>query len=83
MPIKGHAAVVVTSTIGGAGRPLHHKSDLALTNVGEFRMMFNTILNYQNLETGKSNTPTKPTRDSKDTKDKDTKEETPDPAPAY
>ena len=80
--IKGRAAVVATPV--GQGEVILFVTNpiWRWQNVGEFRMMFNTILNYKNLETGKSNTPAKPTRDSKDSKDKDTKEETPDPSPA-
>jgi hypothetical protein len=83
--IRGRAAIVATPV--GKGEVILFVTNpiWRWQNVGEFRMMFNTILNYKNLETGKSNTPAKPGRDikdSKDTKDKDTKEETPDPSPA-
>ena len=79
--IKGRAAVVATPV--GKGEVILFVTNpiWRWQNVGEFRMMFNTILNYKNLELGKTTTPTKP-RDSKDAKDKDTKEETPNPSPA-
>ena len=75
--INGRAAVVATPV--GKGQVVMFATNpiWRWQNIGEFRMLFNTILNYKNLEQGKSNTPAKPTRDSKDTK-----EETPDPAPA-
>ncbi len=81
--IRGRAAIVATPV--GKGEVILFVTNpiWRWQNVGEFRMMFNTILNYKNLETGKTTTPARPTRDSKDSKDKDTKEETPDPPPAY
>ena len=77
--IRGRAAIVATPV--GKGEVILFVTNpiWRWQNVGEFRMMFNTILNYKNMELGKSNTPAKP-RDSKDSKD--TKEETPEPAPA-
>ena len=53
-------------------------------NVGEFRMMFNTILNYKNLELGKTHHPHQTRkRHQRLQRTKDTEEETPDPSPAY
>ena len=81
--IRGRAAIVATPV--GKGEVILFVTNpiWRWQNVGEFRMMFNTILNYKNLELGKTNTPAKPARDTRDSKDKETKEETPDPSPAY
>ena len=82
--IRGRAAVVATPV--GKGEVILFVTNpiWRWQNVGEFRMMFNTILNYKNLELGKTNTPSQTRkRHRRLQRHKDTKEETPDPSPAY
>jgi hypothetical protein len=50
--IKGRAAVVKTSVGQGEVVMFTTNPIWRWQNIGEFRMMFNTILNYKNLDTG-------------------------------